>query len=228
MLKLYGVAGSQPARAIMWLLAMKEIPYEMVETMPGSKNEKPLGSRSASYLAKVPTGNVPAIEDTENGMILWESNAILTYIAEKYRLEDLYPSQDIVKRAKIQQWLHWHHHNTRVLTFGVFGPHFRPDIKFNEVEIKGNIRKAKNACQIMNDQLSTADFLVGDSLTLADIACYEDLGQCASHNLALFDFSKYPAVESWIQRLEKLPKHQETHKVFGFFKKMLDKQRSKM
>ena len=49
---LYGVPFSQPVRAVMWLLILKRMPFEMVLINPGSKGDN--GSRSAAYLEKNP------------------------------------------------------------------------------------------------------------------------------------------------------------------------------
>ena len=72
-MKVYGVALSQPARAVLWALNWKKVDYEFVQIMPGSKRQN--GSRSPEYLRICPAGTVPAIDD--DGVVLSESNAIL-------------------------------------------------------------------------------------------------------------------------------------------------------
>ncbi|GBG26129.1 Glutathione S-transferase [Hondaea fermentalgiana] len=222
MLKLYGVLGSQPARAVYWVLKLANADFELIEVMPGSDKEKPLGSRNKEYLAKVPPGIVPALEDTETGLVLWESNAIMTYIADKFKMNDLYP-EDLGARAKVQQWMNWHHHNSRVFTFALFAPIFRPDIKFSEKELKGNRKKCEMVANLLDDALSRSPYLVGDKFTLADIAVFEDVGECAQQHLALFDFAKHKNVEAWIKRVEQAPEFKESHAVFPVLKKVIDK-----
>lgn len=58
---------------------------------------------------------VPAILDTENNMALAESHSIMRYLALKYpqHLQQWYPTEDLVKRAKIDEYLDFHHLNTR-------------------------------------------------------------------------------------------------------------------
>lgn len=59
-----------------------------------------------------PTGRIPAIKDNANGVVLYESPAILQYLADRYGKQQYYPS-DVRQRAKINEYLHWHHEHTR-------------------------------------------------------------------------------------------------------------------
>ena len=70
-------------------------------------------SKKADYLRDVnPRGTVPAIDD--EGVVLWESHAIMIYLAEKHGWRDLWP-EDLQHRARVNQYLHFHHRNTREL-----------------------------------------------------------------------------------------------------------------
>ncbi len=70
----------------MWALNWKDVQYEFVPTMPGSS--KPGGSKSAKFRGISPAGLVPALRTDENKNI-FESNAILVYLAEKFEWIDL-------------------------------------------------------------------------------------------------------------------------------------------
>lgn len=85
MLKIYGVAASQPVRAVLWAAMMKDLPFEFVTIMPGSKKEG--GTRHEDFLKLNPIGNVPVIDD--GTIVLAESHAILTYLASKHGWTDL-------------------------------------------------------------------------------------------------------------------------------------------
>ena len=75
-LKIYGVAPSQPCRAVMFLCAMKNIPYELVKVSPAKRD-----SVREGYTSSVnPSGKVPGLQDTD-GFMLYESAAIMAYIA---------------------------------------------------------------------------------------------------------------------------------------------------
>merc|ERR1719183_3297817 len=115
-------------------------------TMPGNKK----GSRSPDYLANInPTGTVPALVE-DDGFTVWESHAILVYLAEKHGWDDVYPKDPKI-RGIIQQWLHWHHQNIRQLTLGLFAPKFRPDIKRTDEEMKTIMAVASKSVGIVEE-----------------------------------------------------------------------------
>ena len=207
-LALYGLSASQPARAVAWLLSWKGVPYKFVKIMPGQR--KAGGSRSPEYLAMCPSGTIPCIKDDE--LVLWESNAILTYLADKYQWNDLYP-RDPARRAKIDQFLHWHHYNSRRFTIGLFAPILRPDLKLSADELQATKKKLVSVAGELEGALSRADYLCGAEPSLADIAVYEDVGQCSKENLDIFDFERYPCLRQWFARMEGLPQYEKNHAV---------------
>ena len=60
--------------------------------------------KEGAYLAHNPNGKVPTLED--NGFWLWESNAILCYLADKKPEKNLYPTETRA-RADVNRWLFW-------------------------------------------------------------------------------------------------------------------------
>lgn len=121
MLKIFGVPLSQPCRAVIWVCLYKGLPFEIVLVNPGSKSAK--GSRHPNFLAMNPQGTIPTIKD-DDGHVLWESNAILTYLAQKHGWTDLYPA-DLRRRSLVDQYLHWHHRNAREASLRLAAPNFR-------------------------------------------------------------------------------------------------------
>ena len=61
---IYGVVGSQPARAVMWTLEIKQQPYNLVRTIP------PKQTRTAEFFAMNPAGTIPVLKDGD--CIIWE------------------------------------------------------------------------------------------------------------------------------------------------------------
>ena len=93
MLKLYGGALTR-AFIVEWYLEELAVPYEFVRLdMQTSAHLKP------EFLTINPMGKLPAIED--GNFKLWESGAILLYLAEKY---DQLP-ESLEQRAEISQWI---------------------------------------------------------------------------------------------------------------------------
>eukprot|EP01060_Flectonema_neradi_P010466 TRINITY_DN17555_c0_g1_i1.p1 TRINITY_DN17555_c0_g1~~TRINITY_DN17555_c0_g1_i1.p1 ORF type:complete len:267 (+),score=54.16 TRINITY_DN17555_c0_g1_i1:84-803(+) len=198
MLTLYGVPISQPFRAVAWLLLLKKHPFQIELTVPGSSGKK--GSRNPAFLEKVPGGTVPALDD--GGFVLSESNAMMEYLCDKNQWVDMYP-KGIEDRAKLNQILHWYHRTLREASTGIFAKFVRKDLT-----IKGNAAKffVGRACDAMEQvYLKDTQFLNSDTVTIADLTAYTELGQLWLCNL--FDFGKYPKIVAWMTRMRSLPHH---------------------
>src|SRR5215470_2674439 len=96
MLRIYGIARTRAFRAL-WIAKELGLDYEHVPIETG-----PLGARKPDYLAVNPNGRLPAIDD--DGFILWESLAIVLYLAKKHG--GLYPAT-LEGEAKAWQWSLW-------------------------------------------------------------------------------------------------------------------------
>src|SRR5947209_5312339 len=98
-IKLYGFGSSPNVRKVSLLAAALNIPLTHV-TLDFNKGE----FGSPDYLAKNPNGKVPTIDD--DGFVLWESAAILRYLAAKRPERGLVPP-DLLEQAQLDQWLFW-------------------------------------------------------------------------------------------------------------------------
>ena len=147
-LRLYGVEGSQPVRSVLWLLQMKEIPYELVRVVPGHAK----GTRDPAFIVRNPTGTVPFLEDPDTGVALAEGAAILTYLANKHGVTDLYPA-DPKQRAPVDEYLHWHHSNTRSISGGFFAPVVRQDLKSPPGVVEAHVATANKALKNFESRL---------------------------------------------------------------------------
>jgi glutathione S-transferase len=227
-LKLYGVPPSQPVRAIMQALEMHDTPYEFVLAMPGQKKEG--GSKHPSFLEKNPFGTVPVLED--DGFFLWESQAILTYLAKKQGWKDVYPD-DPKKQGLIDAYFNYHHTNTRQITIGLFAPIARPDLKLTEAQQESAQKVAITVLkQFEGIFLAKTSFILSDTPTIADISAYQEIGQCQEKYCDLMDFSAYPKVRAWLAAVEGLKGHKSSHdqaaKFFGMIKKAAAAKRAKL
>lgn len=99
MLKVYGRADSSNSAKVYWLL--DEIGLESERIDCGGRFG---GNDQPAYLAMNPHGKVPTIVD--GSLVMWESNAILRYIASQYRAVDLWPESP-AGRAAIDKWMDW-------------------------------------------------------------------------------------------------------------------------
>eukprot|EP00930_Biecheleria_cincta_P060489 TRINITY_DN46126_c0_g1_i1.p1 TRINITY_DN46126_c0_g1~~TRINITY_DN46126_c0_g1_i1.p1 ORF type:complete len:252 (-),score=49.30 TRINITY_DN46126_c0_g1_i1:134-823(-) len=218
-LKLYGVPASQPVRACMMALEMHDTPYEFVPVMPGQKKEG--GSKHPSFLQKNPFGAVPVLED--DGFFLWESQAILTYLAKTQGWKDIYPD-DPKKQALIDIYFNYHHTNTRQITLALFAPIARPDLKVTEQQQAASLKTASAVLQQFEDIfLAGTPFIFSDTPTIADISAYQEIGQCQEKYCDLMDFGAYPKIRAWLAAVEQLKGHKSSHdkatKFFSMIKK---------
>ena len=217
-MKLYGVPNSQPVRAVAWACLMKGRPFDFVMTSQNKAAKQP------EYLQAInPRGTIPAIDD--DGIVLWESHAILIYLAEKFGWQDLWP-EDLHARARVNQYLHFHHRNTRELVIGwsrtlwpnLLGVDDPDEAWFRRNTFPGlenNAKVVDNALGIINAMLGADPYLAGAAPTLADISAYEELGQNQARYANCTDFSPYPNIARWLEDMAKLPHHDEAHEIWS-------------
>ena len=113
MLVIHGRATSSNVQAVMW--AVGEIGIEHRRLDVGGAFG---GNQSSEFLEMNPMGRVPVIQDGD--VTMFESQAILRYLAARHGSETLWPS-DPVRRAPVDQWMEWAKVNVYpVLTYKIF------------------------------------------------------------------------------------------------------------
>jgi glutathione S-transferase len=150
------------------------------------------------FKSKNPQHTVPTLEDGD--AIIWDSAAICTYLIGKYAADDsLYP-KDLVKRAHVDQRLHF---NSSILfprIRGVLEPIlFRNELVFPE-EKRLAIVQAYN---FVESFIGNGDYVVGDHLTVADFSFVASI--VSLNMLVPIDADKYPNITRWWKIMEQLP-----------------------
>lgn len=187
------------------------------------------------FYLKFPTGGVPALQDSSVDFCgkpfhLTESNAILTYLSSKYQWNDLYPT-NIVQRAKVDQWLHWHHSNMRLCTTRIFRPRMKAvmgvELKAPLIDSTAIDKMLRPSYLVLRHEglLGQRPFLAGGQPTLADIAVYCELDQLYYANL--LNMSEFSDIEAWMCRLRSLPHHDEVRRTLFKFVDLMNKGSSK-
>ena len=164
MLKVWGRANSINVQKVMWAIGELDLPHERIDA--GGKFG---GIDTPAFLAMNPNGRVPVIDD--RGTIVWESNAIVRYLAAKYSAGNLWPS-DPAERSSSDQWMEWTATDLQP-TFigGVFWNFYRtPEPKRNWPVIRQSISRCAQLLQLLDAQLGRSSFLVGSRPTIGDIA----------------------------------------------------------
>ncbi|KCZ54321.1 hypothetical protein HY29_14895 [Hyphomonas beringensis] len=189
-LTLYGDSISGNCMKPKWTADLLGIPYDWVEVDILSG-----GTQTEDFLTVNPVGQVP-LARWPDGRALPQSNAIMLYIAEQAG-SDLIPSAPF-RRAQMMSWLFWeqYSHETAIAVRR-FQKHY---LKKSDDEIDPNLMaKGRRALGVMELQLTYTDWIVGDDMTLADIAlvAYTRLAHEGGFNI-----SEFAAVERWVSRTE--------------------------
>jgi glutathione S-transferase len=175
MLKLYGATRSRAA-IVRWYLEELKVSYEFIELDMGNGEH-----RKPQFLNINPMGKVPAIED--NGFYLWESGAILLYLAEQYESEPLTPQ----KQAILNQWILF---ANSTLSIGIF-------IESNREN------EMPKLFPPLNHHLTQHNYLVDDQFSAADVAVGAYLAYMP--RMLQLDFSEYPAIAKYVENLSQRP-----------------------
>ncbi|EDP65796.1 glutathione S-transferase-like protein [alpha proteobacterium BAL199] len=171
-------------------------PVEFVSvSLPKGEHKTP------EFLAMNPNGKVPVL--THDGGTIWESNAIMGFLARAAG-SDLWPSDD--KLVEMLRWLSWDlQHFTRYTGTLYFEYVIKPKFGIGPVdpeeveEATGYVRKYS---AILNDHLHGRKYLLGDTLTITDFAVGITLPYAEQAYIPLGEF---PEVARWHDRLNELP-----------------------
>lgn len=152
-------------------------------------------NRQAAFLSLNPRGEIPVL--VEGDAVIWDSSAILVYLATNANSHSWYPS-DALSRAQITQWMAVSGHEIQyglaaaraIQLFGRSG-----DLEHCQT-------LGQRALKLLDNQLSEAAWLVGTKPTLADIACYPYVATADEGGVAL---APNQNVVRWCRRIEQLP-----------------------
>ena len=156
---------------------------------------------SSGFVDINPNSKIPALVDTTNGCRVFESGAILLYLAEKF---NMFLSHDIKERTETLNWLFWLHGSAPYLGGG-FGHFFSYAPEKFEYPINRFTMEAKRQLDVLDQNLAERQFLAGDNYTIADIATapwYGALVKGLLYNAAEFlDVTRYKNVNRWANEI---------------------------
>ena len=192
-MKLYQIPLSPNCQKVVALAHEVGVPLELVpvELFKG-------GARTPAMLARNPNGKVPILEDGD--FVLWESTAMLAYIAAKAGRPDLAPTTPR-ERAEVDRWTSWQNAH--------FGPAIRK-VAFerivkklaglgapDEAAVKVGIEEFAVVANVFEQSLGTKEYVCG-RLTIADFALAPYAALTASCGL---DLGAYPKASAWLGRM---------------------------
>lgn len=181
MIKIYGSPRSSAGRCY-WMLEECGLKYEVQALDMGKKEHK-----SEAFMKLNPNGKVPVLDD--NGYLIWESAAIIQYLAEKYQptLAGTTPEE----KGHVSQWMFWAMAEfqppvVEILIQKLFVPEDKRDLAL----IEKRQHQLPPLLKVANDHLQKNKFLVGDQFTIADLTVASVINTMKALGTSTSDYSQ--------------------------------------
>jgi len=194
-LRIWGRLSSINVQKVVWTARELALPFERIEA-GGAFG----GNRTPEYLRMNPNGKIPVIDD--DGFVLWESNAIVRYLAAKHGAGTLWPN-DLRQRADADRWMDWHATELMPAMRNAFMQLIRtaPEQR-SQTLIEESNTATEPLLAILDVHLAGRDFLCGNHFTMGDIA----VGSSVHRWFGLPQpHAPRPNVERWYRRLVTRP-----------------------
>jgi len=215
-IKLYSLVSGVNVYKVSITLEELRLPYVIINKELGDGED---GVKHSSYTEKVnPNGRVPAIEDPNNGnLIVWESAAILKYLACQYDKEHtLYPVS-ITEQAEVDKWLAY-----EISGLALAQSQLNWFRNFHQENLPSAVDRYTHETLriygVLNKHLANKKFFALNRFTIADIAFYVSV-QIAKH--LKLELASYPNVQEWEKRVSQIQSVKETKEpnatVFSFY-----------
>lgn len=180
--------GTPNGRKVSILLEELGLPYKVHPVHIGKDEQF-----APDFLAIAPNNKIPAIVDHDTGISLFESGAIMIYLAEK---AGKFLPTETAARADVMQWLMWQ--------MGGFGPmlgqaHFflKNNRGLSEPAEQRFAKEAQRLYGVLDRQLEGNDYVAGD-YSIADMAIFP---WAARHDWHEVDLTQFPNVLRWYRAL---------------------------
>ncbi|WP_312758751.1 glutathione S-transferase [Pantoea brenneri] len=192
MLTILGRTSSINVRKVLWLCDELDLDYLREEWGDGFQS-----THSPEFMALNPNAMIPVLKDDE--LVIWESNAILRYLANAYGGEWLYPLHP-QSRAPIDQWMDWQSTELNTSWRYAFMSLVRHSPAHQDPRLLAAACKGwSHTMSILNQQLEkTGRYVAGRNFTLADIPVGLAVNRWFETPL---DHPDYPAVRHYYERL---------------------------
>ena len=194
-MKIYGDIQSGNCYKVKLVCALLDINHDWIEIdILAGDTKKP------EFLEKNPNGKIPLLE-LADGRYLSESNAIINFLAAG---SELLPQNDFAL-AKVQQWQFFeqYSHEPYIAVARFIAKYLGLPVE-RKAEYESKQAGGYKALTVMEQQLKKSRYLTGDNLTTADISLY---GYTHVAKEGGFDLTKYPAIQSWLDRIASKPKY---------------------
>jgi len=197
MITLWGRNNSTNVKKVLWTLEELDLPFNQI--MAGLEFGV---NKDAEYLAMNPNGLVPLLRDDETDLTLWESNAIVRYLAAQYGQNRLWVDAP-AKRAVGEKWMEWANQTLspahRVILMGLVRT---PEAERNYPAINAAKESCESLLAMLDETLATQPWLSGDDFGVGDIAVAPFVWNLTNVGL---DWAARPHLERWMTKLSERP-----------------------
>lgn len=202
MIQIYGSARSSAGRCY-WMLEECGLSYEVKPLdMANTKEHK-----SPQFLKINPNGKVPALVDGQ--LTLWESAAIVTYLAEKYKPELLGKTPE--ERGLVSQWMFWAMTEAQPPMVDILvQKFFVPEGKKDEALIEKRTAQIPHLLMILNEHLKDKTHFVGGRFTVADLMVASVVNIAVGLGLKINEYHK---LDQWFSTMKERPAFQKLLKM---------------
>lgn len=193
-LRLYRMAVSGHCHRAELMLSLLGLPYEPVK-VDLLKREQ----RRPEFLALNPLGQVPVLEDPNEGQVLSDSNAILIYLALRYAPDSAWLPRDPLGAARLQRWFSL---AAGLLDYGPASARFA--VLCGKAASEDSLAQGRQLFEFMEQDLADGRtwLLPGAAPSLADISLYSYSAQAPLGGLS---HEAHPRIRAWLGRVEALP-----------------------
>ncbi|XP_055921909.1 glutathione S-transferase 1-like [Eupeodes corollae] len=195
---LHGIEASPPVRAVLLTLKALNLDYEfkLVNLLNGDHKTK-------EYLKKNPQHTVPVLED--DGHSLWDSHAIAAYLVGKYGKNDLLYPKDLLKRAVVDQRLHFDSGVLYINMKNITTPLFYKKITTIPQESLDAINEGLDFLE----SFLVNDFMAGENMTIADFSILSTISTYEA--FTTITETRTPKLAAWLKRMTALPYYEEAN-----------------
>jgi glutathione S-transferase len=199
MLKIVGRISSVNVQKVVWCAHELGLPFERTD-VGGAFG----GTDTPAYRAINPNGLVPVIDD--DGFVLWESNAIVRYLAARYTAGNLWPDS-LKVRADADRWMDWQATELGPAMRDAFIQLVRTKAdKRDQTKVAASMEGSERLIAILDEHLAKRDYMTGGAFTMGDIP----VGLQVHRWLGMpVPRAPRPNVEAWYARLRTRPGAQE-------------------
>ena len=192
MLRIWGRKNSINVQKAMWAIAETGVAHERIDA-GGTFG----GLNTPEFLAKNPNGLIPTIDD--DGVVVWESQAIVRYVAARYGAGSIWP-EDPAERAKADEWMEWNSSTLQPALMGVFMNVWRtPEFRRNPQLIRNLVSRCGQIMLFLNKHLENSPYIAGGKFTMGDIPAGTMLYRYFELDI---ERPHVPHVSAWYSRLQ--------------------------